>query len=195
MKDNFLESDMIKIGSAAKDASRIVSQLDTKIKNDMLCCAAEILTKNKDLILSANEKDIKENQEKLNSATLDRLILDDKRVEAISSGLVEISKLDDPVGNIIDKWSRPNGLKIEKVSIPFGVIGVIYESRPNVAADAAGLCLKSGNALILRGGSESFYSSTKIVQLINESYKKFKVPIGILQNIPTKDRAAVGFLA
>jgi glutamate-5-semialdehyde dehydrogenase len=85
-------------------------------------------------------------------------------------------------------------LKIEKVSIPFGVIGVIYESRPNVAADAAGLCLKSGNALILRGGSESFYSSTKIVQLINESYKKFKVPIGILQNIPTKDRAAVGFL-
>ena len=100
----FLESDMIKIGSAAKDASRIVSQLDTKIKNDMLCCAAEILIKNKDLILSANEKDIKENQEKLNSATLDRLILDDKRVEAISSGLVEISKLDDPVGNIIDKW-------------------------------------------------------------------------------------------
>ena len=102
--------------------------------------------------------------------------------------------LDDPVGKIIDRWSRPNGLKIDKISIPFGVIGVIYESRPNVAADAAGLCLKSGNSLILRGGSESFNSSTKIVELINDSYEKFNVPIGILQNIPTRDRSAVGHL-
>jgi len=109
-------------------------------------------------------------------------------------GLVEISKLEDPVGKIIEEWSRPNGLQIQKVSIPLGVLGVIYESRPNVAADAAGLCLKSGNALILRGGSESFLSSSLIVKLINESLTKFKVPEGALQNIPTKDRSAVGFL-
>ena len=108
--------------------------------------------------------------------------------------MIEISKLNDPVGKIIDSWTRPNGLEIQKVSIPLGVIGVIYESRPNVAADAAGLCLKSGNCLILRGGSESFYSSTKIVEIINSSFKKFDVPEGILQYIPTKDRSAVGTL-
>ena len=194
MKNKFSEKDLLIIGSHAKKASRFLSQINSKLKNDMLCSAAEILSKKKDLILKANEKDIEENKEKLNSATLDRLILSEKRVDAISNGLVEISRLDDPVGKIIDRWSRPNGLKIDKISIPFGVIGVIYESRPNVAADAAGLCLKSGNSLILRGGSESFNSSTKIVELINESYKKFNVPIGILQNIPTRDRSAVGHL-
>ena len=131
---------------------------------------------------------------KLNASTLDRLVLDKLRVESISNGLIEISKLNDPVGKIIDSWTRPNGLEIQKVSIPLGVIGVIYESRPNVAADAAGLCLKSGNCLILRGGSESFYSSTKIVEIINSSFKKFDVPEGILQYIPTKDRSAVGTL-
>ena len=154
----------------------------------------KILLKNKDSILKANELDIKENKDKLNSATLDRLILDEKRIESISNGLVEISKLEDPVGKIIEKWSRPNGLEIEKISIPLGVIGVIYESRPNVSADAAGLCLKSGNALILRGGSESFNSSSKIVEIINRSYENFKLPKGVLQYIPTKDRNAVGHL-
>ena len=189
-----LEKNILQIGRQAKEASRYISQLNTSSKNDILCSAAENLLKNKDSILKANELDIKENKDKLNSATLDRLILDEKRIESISNGLEEISKLEDPVGKIIENWSRPNGLKIEKISIPLGVIGVIYESRPNVSADAAGLCLKSGNALILRGGSESFHSSSKIVEIINYSYENFKLPVGILQYIPTKDRNAVGHL-
>ena len=189
-----LEKDILQIGRQAKEASRYVSQLSTSSKNNILCSAAENLLKNKDTILKANELDIKENKDKLNSATLDRLILDKKRIESISNGLEEISKLEDPVGKIIENWSRPNGLKIEKISIPLGVIGVIYESRPNVSADAAGLCLKSGNALILRGGSESFHSSSKIVEIINRSYENFKLPKGVLQYIPTKDRNAVGHL-
>ena len=189
-----LEKNILQIGRQAKEASRYVSQLSTSSKNEILCSAAENLLKNKDSILKANELDIKENKDKLNSATLDRLILDEKRIESISNGLEEISKLEDPVGKIIENWSRPNGLKIEKISIPLGVIGVIYESRPNVSADAAGLCLKSGNALILRGGSESFHSSSKIVEIINYSYENFKLPAGILQYIPTKDRNAVGHL-
>ena len=189
-----LEKDILQIGRQAKEASRYVSQLSTSYKNDVICSAAENLLKNKDTILKANELDIKENKDKLNSATLDRLILDKKRIESISNGLEEISKLEDPVGKIIENWSRPNGLKIEKISIPLGVIGVIYESRPNVSADAAGLSLKSGNALILRGGSESFHSSSKIVEIINRSYENFKLPKGVLQYIPTKDRNAVGHL-
>ena len=189
-----LEKNILQIGRQAKEASRYVSQLSTQSKNEILCSAADNLLKNKESILKANELDIKENKDKLNSATLDRLVLDEKRIESISSGLVEISRLEDPVGKIIDKWSRPNGLEIEKTSIPLGVIGVIYESRPNVSADAAGLCLKSGNALILRGGSESFNSSSKIVEIINRSYENFKLHKGILQYIPTKDRNAVGHL-
>ena len=189
-----LEKNILQIGRQAKEASRYVSQLSTNFKNKILCSAAENLLKNKDIILKANELDIKENKDKLNSATLDRLILDEKRIESISNGLEEISKLEDPVGKIIENWSRPNGLKIEKISIPLGVIGVIYESRPNVSADAAGLCLKSGNAIILRGGSESFHSSSKIVEIINRSYENFKLPTGVLQYIPTKDRSAVGHL-
>ena len=127
-------------------------------------------------------------------ATLDRLVLDEKRIKSMCDGLIDISILNDPIGKIIDKWDRPNGLKIEKVSIPLGVIGVIYESRPNVSADAAGLTLKSGNTLILRGGSESFNSSSKIVALINEIYRDFNLPVGTLQYIPTTDRSAVGHM-
>ena len=189
-----LEKNILQIGRQGKEASRYVSQLSTKSKNEILCSAADNLLKNKDSILKANELDIKVNKDKLNAATLDRLVLDEKRIESISNGLVEISMLEDPVGKIIEKRSRPNGLEIEKISIPLGVIGVIYESRPNVSADAAGLCLKSGNALILRGGSESFNSSSKIVEIINCSYEKFKLPKGVLQYIPTKDRNAVGHL-
>ena len=108
----------------------------------------------------------------------------------IFKGLVEISKLDDPIGKFLGEWKRPNGLKIQKVSIPLGVIGVIYESRPNVAADAAGLCLKSGNPF--RSGD--YHSSSKIIEIINQSLRKFELPEGTLQNIPTKDRLAVGAL-
>ncbi len=193
-KNKIIEEDIIRIGVNAKKASYKVSSIDPKLKNKILHDAAENLYKNKNLIIEENEKDVDENKKKLTPSTLDRLILDEKRIESMSTGLVEISKLDDPVGKVLDSWSRPNGLKIQKVSIPLGVLAVIYESRPNVAADAAGLSLKSGNALILRGGSESFNSSSTIVNLINQSYRKFKIPEGALQSIPTIDRSAVGYL-
>ena len=188
------KSEILKIGKNAKEASRVVSLLDPKLKNEILKAASENLQHNSSLIIDENKKDVEENKDKLTSATLDRLVLDEKRIKSMCEGLEDISRLDDPIGKILDKWDRPNGLKIEKVSIPLGVIGVIYESRPNVSADAAGLTLKSGNTLILRGGSESFNSSSKIVSLINQTYRDFNLPIGTLQYIPTTDRSAVGYM-
>ena len=188
------KSEILNIGKNAKEASRVVSLLDPKLKNEILKAASENLQHNSSLIIDENKKDVEENKDKLTSATLDRLVLDEKRIKSMCEGLEDISRLDDPIGKILDKWDRPNGLKIEKVSIPLGVIGVIYESRPNVSADAAGLTLKSGNTLILRGGSESFNSSSKIVSLINQTYRDFNLPIGTLQYIPTTDRSAVGYM-
>ena len=188
------KSEILKIGKNAKEASRVVSLLDPKLKNEILKAASENLQHNSSVIIDENKKDVEENKDKLTSATLDRLVLDEKRIKSMCEGLEDISRLDDPTGKILDKWDRPNGLKIEKVSIPLGVIGVIYESRPNVSADAAGLTLKSGNTLILRGGSESFNSSSKIVSLINQTYRDFNLPIGTLQYIPTTDRSAVGYM-
>ncbi len=188
------KSEILKIGKNAKEASRVVSLLDPKLKNEILKAASENLKHNSSLIIDENKKDVEENKDKLTSATLDRLVLDEKRIKSMCEGLEDISRLDDPIGKILDKWDRPNGLKIEKVSIPLGVIGVIYESRPNVSADAAGLTLKSGNTLILRGGSESFNSSSKIVSLINQTYRDFNLPVGTLQYIPTTDRSAVGYM-
>ena len=188
------KSEILNIGKNAKEASRVVSLLNPKLKNEILKAASENLQHNSSEIIDENKKDVEENKDKLTSATLDRLVLDEKRIKSMCEGLEDISKLDDPIGKILDKWDRPNGLKIEKVSIPLGVIGVIYESRPNVSADAAGLTLKSGNTLILRGGSESFNSSSKIVSLINQTYRDFNLPIGTLQYIPTTDRSAVGYM-
>ena len=188
------KKDILKICQKAKAASRQVSLLDSKLKNEILKDASKNLLQNMDLIIEENKKDVQSNKSKLTPSTLDRLILDEERIISRCEGLVEISKLSDPVGTIIKKWNRPNGLKIQKVTIPLGVLGVIYESRPNVSADAAALSLKSGNTLILRGGSESFNSSSKITELINQTYKKFDLPEGALQYIPTKDRSAVGHL-
>ena len=188
------KSEILNIGKNAKEASRVVSLLNPKLKNEILKAASENLQHNSSVIIDENKKDVEENKDKLTSATLDRLVLDEKRIKSMCEGLKDISRLDDPIGKILDKWDRPNGLKIEKVSIPLGVIGVIYESRPNVSADAAGLTLKSGNTLILRGGSESFNSSSKIVSLINQTYRDFNLPIGTLQYIPTTDRSAVGYM-
>ena len=188
------KKDILKICQKAKAASRQISLLDSKLKNEILKDASKNLYQNIDTIIEENKKDVQSNKSKLTPSTLDRLILDKKRIISMCEGLVEISKLSDPVGVIMKKWSRPNGLKIQKVTIPLGVLGVIYESRPNVSADAAALSLKSGNTLILRGGSESFNSSSKITELINQTYKKFNLPEGALQYIPTKDRSAVGHL-
>ena len=188
------KKDILKICQKAKEASRQISLLDSKLKNEILKDASKNLLQNMNLIIEENKKDVKLNKSKLTPSTLDRLILDEKRVVSMCEGLIEISKLSDPIGTIIKKWNRPNGLKIQKVTIPLGVLGVIYESRPNVSADAAALSLKSGNTLILRGGSESFNSSSKITEIINQTYEKFNLPDGALQYIPTKDRSAVGHL-
>jgi glutamate-5-semialdehyde dehydrogenase len=130
----------------------------------------------------------------LSAALLDRLMLDPKRVEAMAKGLEEIAALPDPVGRTLAEWDRPNGLEIARVSVPLGVIGIIYESRPNVTADAGGLCLKSGNAAILRGGSESARSSAAIIEALQVGLRKAGLPAEAIQAVPTSDRAAVGIL-
>ena len=190
-----IKKEILEIGKKAKEASYDLALLDTAIKNEALGKAAENIKKKSKEIIAANKIDLaKAKQKKLASSLIDRLLLDNDRINSIVDGILEIIKLDDPVKKILSEWERPNGLLIQKVSVPLGVIGVIYESRPNVAADAAALCLKSSNATILRGGSESFYSSTKIIEIINESYKECKLPLGTLQTIPTINRDAVGIL-
>ena len=190
-----IKKEILEIGKKAKEASYDLALLDTAIKNEALGKAAENIKKKSKEIIAANKIDLaKAKQKKLASSLIDRLLLDNDRINSIVDGILEIIKLDDPVKKILSEWERPNGLLIQKVSVPLGVIGVIYESRPNVAADAAALCLKSSNATILRGGSESFNSSTKIIEIINESYKECKLPLGTLQTIPTINRDAVGIL-
>ena len=190
-----LESEIISIGKRAKIASHDLALLGNKAKNEALIKSAENIRSNIQDILGENKKDLEIAGKKgLNKALIDRLTLNEERVHSISDGIIAISKIEDPVGKTLSKWDRPNGLVIEKVSVPLGVIGVIYESRPNVSADAAALCLKSGNATILRGGSESFYSSSILINIINDSYSELGLPKGCLQNIPTKSRDAVGLL-
>ena len=190
-----IKKEILEIGKKAKEASYDLALLDTAIKNEALGKAAENIKKKSKEIIAANKIDLaKAKKKQLASSLIDRLLLDNDRINSIVDGILEIIKLDDPVKKILSEWERPNGLLIQKVSVPLGVIGVIYESRPNVAADAAALCLKSSNATILRGGSESFNSSTKIIEIINESYKECKLPLGTLQTIPTIDRDAVGIL-
>jgi len=155
--------------------------------------AAKALRKDSKAILAANAKDMKAARAAdMDMAKLDRLELNEKRIAAMAKGLEDIAKQPDPVGKVLAKFKRPNGLLIERISIPLGVIGIIYESRPNVTADAGGLCLKSGNAAILRGGSDSFHSSQAIVSCLHVGLKKAKLPIEAVQLVPTVDRAAVG---
>ncbi len=190
-----IKKEILEIGKKAKEASYELAVLDTAKKNEALGKAAEnIKTRSREIIAANNIDLTKAKQKQLAPALIDRLLLDDDRINSIVNGILDIIKLDDPVKKILSEWQRPNGLKIQKVSVPLGVIGVIYESRPNVAADAAALCLKSSNATILRGGSESFNSSTKIIEIINESYNECKLPLGTLQTIPTISREAVGIL-
>ena len=179
----------------AKKASFELSILSDKIRSESIVLASDNIKKNKKKILSENKKDVElALNKKLNSSLIDRLKLDNDRVDSMVEGMKSISKLPNPVGKRLEIWKRPNGLNIEKVTVPIGVIGVIYESRPNVTADAAALCLKSCNATILRGGSESFNSSNLIVEIIRESLKNNGLPDGTLQNIPTTNRDAVGYL-
>ena len=130
----------------------------------------------------------------ISGAMLDRLVIDDSRIAAMAKGIEDIVALADPVGTVLEERTRPNGLRIQRVRVPLGVIGIIYESRPNVTADAGALCLKSGNAVILRGGRESFRSSTAILECLREGLASADLPAGCIQQVPTRDRAAVGIL-
>ncbi|MBT3553745.1 MAG: glutamate-5-semialdehyde dehydrogenase [Rhodospirillaceae bacterium] len=181
------------IGAAAKDAAGTLAGATAEAKNRALTEAANSLRANEAALLEANAKDMQAGADKgLTGPLLDRLALDAARIDAMATGIDQIAALDDPVGFVMDRWQRPNGLDISRVRVPLGVIGIIYESRPNVTADAGSLCLKSGNASILRGGSESFHSSTAILACMQEGLKLANLPAAAIQMVPTTDRAAVG---
>lgn len=184
---------MAQLGTQARAASNSLATTPTKAKDAALLAAAMILRANVDDILAANKLDMDAAVAKgLSSSMLDRLKLDDERIEAMAKGLENIAALKDPVGEVIANWDRPNGLNISRVRTPLGVIGVIYESRPNVTADAGALCLKAGNAAILRAGSESFHSSRAIHACLVEGLIAASLPEHAIQLVPTRDRAAVG---
>ena len=184
---------MRRIGADARAAARMLANASTEAKNAALRGSADSLRTRADAILAANRKDMEAGEQKgLSKALLDRLALDDQRIEAMARGLVDIAGLPDPVGEVMARWKRPNGLDISRVRVPLGVIGMIYESRPNVTADAGGLCLKAGNAVILRGGSESFHSSGAIMASLTDGLKAGGLPEAAIQLVPTTDRAAVG---
>ena len=184
---------MAALGESARAAARQLAQASTVQKNEALGAMAEAIRNSVDTILAANAKDIATAKERGRPAAfVDRLTLDPDRIEAMAKGLDDIAALDDPVGDVIASWQRPNGLTIERVRVPLGVIGIIYESRPNVTADAGALCLKSGNAVILRGGSESHHSAGAIHTCLVAGLKKAGLPEGAIQLVPTRDRAAVG---
>jgi glutamate-5-semialdehyde dehydrogenase len=183
------------IGRAARDAARVLALASTEQKNHALRAAAAALRAQRLEILAANERDMHQAlQRETSPALLDRLRLDYARVDAMAQALEDIERLADPVGRRLAQWSRPNGMQIERVCVPLGVIGIIYESRPNVTADAGALCLKSGNAVILRGGSESAQSSATIHACLAEGLEAAGLPRTCIQLVPTTDRAAVGHM-
>jgi glutamate-5-semialdehyde dehydrogenase len=181
------------LGEAAQTSSLALAQASTEAKNLALMEAAKAIRTDKAEILKANEADVDAAKAKgISAAMIDRLVLNDERIESMAKGLEAVAALPDPVGRVLADWVRPNGLKIRRVAVPLGVIGVIYESRPNVTADAGALCLKAGNATILRGGSESFLSSAAIHACLVAGLKAAGLPEAAITRVPTKDRAAVG---
>ena len=176
----------------AKKAAREMAMVSTEVKNKALLAMAEALEKRSELILSANEIDLEEGRQKgLKRSYLDRLMLDENRIQQMADGLRQAAALPDPIGEGNYSTIRPNGLEIRRVRVPLGVIGMIYEARPNVTSDAAGLCLKSGNAVILRGGSEAIHSNSAIVSLLTKAAYGAGIPEGALQFVEVTDREAV----
>jgi glutamate-5-semialdehyde dehydrogenase len=186
---------MTALGEAAVAAQAPLARASTAQKNAALLAAARCVRDSVPALLDANARDMAAGRSKgLSGAMLDRLLLDGKRLEAIARGLEEIAALPDPVGTVIAEWTRPNGLVIQRVRVPLGVIGIIYESRPNVTADAGALCLKSGNPVILRGGSESQHSSAALHRCLVTGLMSAGLPEAAIQLVPTTDRAAVGYM-
>ena len=186
---------MRELGQQARAAAAVLARATPAARDAALDAAAALLRERAGTILQANAEDVAAGEERgLSAAMLDRLRLDDARVEAMAAGIEAIRALPNPLGRVLAEWSRPNGLLIRRVSVPLGVIGIIYESRPNVTADAGALCLKSGNAVILRGGSESFASSMQIHACLAAALRAAGLPAEAVQMVPTRDRAAVGEL-
>ncbi|HSZ77257.1 MAG TPA: glutamate-5-semialdehyde dehydrogenase [Chthoniobacterales bacterium] len=184
------------IGQRAAAASRILSQTTTAEKNKALLAIAHRIEQETETILTANEADLRAGSGRgLSAAMLDRARLDPKRIRAIANSVREVVDLTDPTGEVLKEWGRPNGLKISKRRVPIGVIGIIYESRPNVTSDAASLCLKTGNAVILRGGSETIRSNLALVEAISEGCKEVGLPEYSVQLVPSTERAAVTLMA
>ncbi len=190
-----LKEELINIAKEAACASRFMMGVPSATKNKVLKDMASALISNKEAILRANKKDIvKAAKAKLPAAFIDRLTLSEKRIKEMSDSLTQISRLGDPVGEVINAWRRPNGLWIHKVRVPIGVIAIIYESRPNVTSDCIGLCFKSGNSVILRGGSESLNSNLAIYEVLKGIIKKHGIPESIVNMVTTSDREAVAVL-
>lgn len=190
-----LKKEILTIAKNAKEASRLMEHISSAVKDKALLAMADSLEKRKADIFEANKKDILLCKEKrLKYAFIDRLTLNDRRIKSMADSLREIAKARDPIGEIIKMWTRPNGLWIGKIRVPLGVIGVIYESRPNVTSDCIGLCIKSGNCAILRGGSEAINSNIAIYSVLNEAARKCGLPSGAINLIKTTDRKAVHML-
>jgi glutamate-5-semialdehyde dehydrogenase len=190
-----LAAEMAVLGRKSRAAAAVLAHAPAAQKNEALAAMAAELRRDASTILEANADDIADaDRAGVNGSFRDRLILSGKRVEAMAAGLEEIATLNDPVGEVIASWNRPNGLLIERVRTPLGVIGVIYESRPNVTADAGALCVKAGNAVILRGGSDSNRSSRAIVASLRDGLRAAGLPENAIQIVPTQDRAAVGLM-
>ena len=193
MKDNVNISEMMAdIGKRAKAAAAVLASTSAERKHAALIGAAEAVWKQREDILAANARDMELGREKgLTPAMLDRLELTEDRIRGIVDGLRSVAEQPDPVGEVLAAWDQPTGLHIERVRTPLGVVGVIYESRPNVTADAGALCLKAGNAVILRGGSESYHSSRAIHACLQQGVRDANLPEDAIQLVPTRDRAAV----
>jgi glutamate-5-semialdehyde dehydrogenase len=190
-----LAREMAEIGRRARGAAAVLALAPAEAKVTALRAAGAAVRVHEHEILAANARDLAEaDGADFTPALRDRLALDPKRLAAIAAGLEAVAELPDPVGRTLARWTRPNGLDIERVAVPLGVVGIIYESRPNVTADAGGLALKSGNAAILRGGSESFYSSRALVAALGEGLRAAGLPEAAIQLVPTRDRAAVGLM-
>ena len=190
-----LASVMAGIGRDARAAARVLALAPAAQKSEALARMAAALRADAKRILAASADDLAEAQKNgVSGAFLDRLTLSDSRIEAMASGIEVIRDLADPVGTVMDDWTRPNGLEIERVRVPLGVVGIVYESRPNVTADAGALCLKAGNAAILRGGSDSARSSRAIHAALQKGLRQAGLPEAAIQLVPTRDRAAVGMM-
>ncbi|MYF70921.1 MAG: glutamate-5-semialdehyde dehydrogenase [Proteobacteria bacterium] len=186
---------MMSLGAAAREAAKQLTRVDSGSKTRALMAAAAAMRKRAPEIIEANARDMEAGRAKgLTAALLDRLALDEQRIEATARGVESIAEFEDPVGSVIAEWERPNGLRIQRVRVPLGVIGIIYESRPNVTADAGALCLKSGNAVILRGGTEAAHSNAAIHACLVDGLGAAGLPAAAIQRVPTQDREAVGIL-